>query len=119
MSNKIFLPSTVDVGEVSDGFHTFNELYAHRQILFSKLLSAFPEISWKSRKHTDGSMFDGPENWFIAGMKLPNGMITYHLEGCFWEHIDCPEVEFAPPWDGHTAEDVINRLKEWKMKDEP
>jgi hypothetical protein len=116
MGNKIFLPDEIDVGEISDGFHTFNELYEHRQILFSKLLSAFPEISWKSRKHADGSMFSGQEEWFISGMKLPSGMITYHIEGRFWDDTICPEIEFAPAWDGHTSNDVVNRLKEWKIR---
>ena len=116
MGNKITLPEGIETGQVSDGFHTFNELYDHRQILFCKLLSAFPQMSWKSRKHDDGSMFDGPENWFIAGMELPTGMVTYHLEGRFWEQAECPEKEFAPQWDGHTAADVVTRFSDWKLK---
>ena len=43
-----------DVGELSDGFHTFNSLYQHRCILFATLVNLFPDISWKSRKHEDG-----------------------------------------------------------------
>ncbi|MGK3384654.1 hypothetical protein ACSLOB_28275, partial [Escherichia coli] len=43
--------SPVDMGEVSDGYHTFNELYAHRVRLFSSLMHAYAELSWWSRKH--------------------------------------------------------------------
>ncbi|WP_436351294.1 hypothetical protein [Escherichia coli] len=39
------------MGEVSDGYHTFNELYAHRVRLFSSLMHAYAELSWWSRKH--------------------------------------------------------------------
>jgi hypothetical protein len=116
MGNKIILPYGIETGQISDGFHTFDELYEHRQMLFSKLVSAFPEISWKSKKHDDGSMFEGPENWFIAGIELPTGMVTYHMEDKFWEHAECPELEFAPPWDGHTASDVLARFGEWRPK---
>ncbi len=101
-----------DVGNVSDGFHTFNELYSHRCTLFAALMKAHKDISWKSKLHSDGTMFD---DWFIAGMNLPTGMITYHLPlDHFWSKLDdINELEYAPEWDGHTSDDVINRLLEW------
>ncbi|WP_444859809.1 WDGH domain-containing protein, partial [Escherichia coli] len=42
---------------------TFNELYAHRVRLFSSLMHAYAELSWWSRKHSDGEEWDG---WIIA-----------------------------------------------------
>ena len=100
-----------DVGEVSDGYHTFNELYAHRCTLFAALAISNKHISWKSKFHNDGSSFDG---WFIAGMNLPTGTITYHLPiDQFWDKFAVPEIEKAPEWDGHTSQDVIKRIIEW------
>ena len=35
--------------EISDGHHTFSELYRHRIVLFCTLCNLLPEISWKSK----------------------------------------------------------------------
>ena len=48
-----------DPGEVSDGYHTFNELYEHRHALFLALMKAYPQWSWYSGKHHDGSEWQG------------------------------------------------------------
>jgi hypothetical protein len=100
-------------GEVSDGFHTFNELYQHRTSLILALIKAHPEISWISLKHDDGSAFD---DWFIAGMDLPTGTVTYHLCIGFWtmaKNAGAKVLERAPKWDGHTSNDVLNRIQLW------
>lgn len=39
-------------GETSDGYHTFNELYHHRAVLFSVIVSSFSDRAWKSKLHT-------------------------------------------------------------------
>lgn len=57
-------------GETSDGFHTFDELYRHRAVLFSFIVACFPGASWKSRRHHDGTMYDG---MFIVGIETPWG----------------------------------------------
>lgn len=112
MSVSLLLPEGTDIGEISDGFHTFNELHRHRQVLFCKLLSAFPDISWKSWKHADGTMFN--VGWFVAGMNLPTGQITYNMEARYFDAAECTELDFAPELDGHTADDVLHRLECWK-----
>ncbi len=114
--SKLVLPC--DVGEVSDGFHTFNELYEHRVTLFIVLMLSYQLHSWIAKKHSDGSELDG---WFIAGMNLPIGAITYHLPMDKWDYIvenssNVEVLDIAPEWDGHTASDVIERLKNWKVK---
>lgn len=102
-----------DAGDVSDGHHTFNELYDHRMLLFCALMRVHPLIAWRAHYHEDGSMFDG--DWFIAGMHLPTGDITYHLrKSRFWRLLDgLRTYECAPAWDGHTSTDVIDRLAAW------
>ena len=42
---------------LSDGDHTFEELYFHRMILFSIICNMNTDISWKSQLHDDGTMF--------------------------------------------------------------
>lgn len=100
-------PSAV-TGETSDGYHTFNELYRHRAVLFSVIVKTFPEKAWKARQHSDGSMFDG---MFIVGIDTPDGPATYHYDlDPYWDMFRCKEVERAPEWDGHTAADAIERI---------
>ena len=88
--------------EVTDTYHSFDELYGHRIMLFIALMKSHKDISWKSRLHNDGTSI---EDWFIAGMKLPDGDITYHIPDRFWNLIDDIEhKEKAPEWDGHTSD---------------
>lgn len=95
-------------GETSDGYHTFNELYHHRAVLFSVIVKAFPDKAWKARKHHDGSMYDG---MFIVGIETPDGQATYHYDiDPYWDMFDCREVGLAPEWDGHTAAQAIERI---------
>lgn len=104
-----------DVGAVSDGYHTFNDLYAHRHALFCALAASHPKLSWAATEHHDQSpMYEG---YFLAGMSLPTGDISYHLPVLYWsllEEAGVPTHEYAPvPFDGHTPEDVVGRLLEW------
>jgi hypothetical protein len=100
-----------DPASVSDGYHTIAELYDHRCALFCALLRAAPIQAWRSWKHNDGSGFDG---WFIAGLALPDGSVTYHLPARLWETLTGIEtLDNAPPWDGHTSADVVKRLEHW------
>ena len=95
-------------GNISDGYHTFDELYHHRAVLFSVICNAYKQFAWKSKLHADGSMYDG---MFIVGIDTPNGQATYHYNiDPYWNMFDVKELETAPEWDGHTANDAINRI---------
>ena len=94
-------------GKISDGSHTFEDLYLHRAILFATICNQNKELAWKSFLHDDGTMFD---NYFIVGIKTPKGDYTYHYEGNMWEYFDVKEIERAPKWDGHKPEDVTRLL---------
>lgn len=94
-------------GEVSDGYHTFNELYHHRALLFAALCN-MTQNAWKSKHHEDGTMFDG---MFIVGMETPEGQATYHYDiDPYWDIFNVPEINKAPEFDGHTPEDAVNRI---------
>ena len=95
-------------GETSDGYHTFNELYHHRAVLFSVIVKAFEDKAWKSKKHHDGTMYDG---MFIVGIETPNGQASYHYDiNPYWDMFQCKELEYAPEWDGHTPAQAIERI---------
>lgn len=103
----VVLPET-GIGDLSDGYHTFNELYHHRAILFSVICNEHPDISWKSKLHHDGTMFDG---MFIVGINTPEGQATYHYNiNPYWDMFLVRELEKAPEWDGHTSEQAIERI---------
>ncbi len=101
-----------DIGDFSDGFHTFNQLYHQRAILFAAIVNTHPEISWKSLKHEDGNCcFDSDGKWFIVGIDTPEGSYTYHYEtDKYWNIFKCKELECGKHWDGHSEKDVIRLL---------
>jgi hypothetical protein len=99
-------------GGTSDGYHTFDELYHHRAVLFSVIVSQNLSKSWKSRLHADGTMFG--DNWFIVGIDTPLGQATYHYEMEEWDNFICPELPNAPEWDGHTPDQAIERIASLK-----
>lgn len=96
------------IGEMSDGYHTFNELYHHRAVLFSVICNARPDKAWKSKRHNTGDMYDG---MFIVGIETDHGQATYHYDiDHYWDMFNVPELEYAPQWDGHTPQEAIARI---------
>ena len=109
---------TGDNIQISDGYHTFEDLYNHRIRLFIALCKqcclwneSSPKEVWCSTKHSDGSTFG---DWFILGIGKKKGeQITYHLPARYWSEV-CEFAEVlpkAPEFDGHTSNDVLVRLK--------
>lgn len=95
-------------GNTSDGYHTFNELYHHRAVLFSVIVENFAARAWKSKLHADGTMYEG---MFIVGIETPDGQATYHYDvEPYWNLFRCKEVDRAPEWDGHTPDQAIERI---------
>lgn len=98
-----------DIGELSDGFHTFNSLYYQRAILFTTIVNTYKELAWKSERHEDGELcFGGGQ--FIVGIDTPNGSYTYHYEMDYWGLFDCEELPRAKHWDSHTDNDIERLL---------
>jgi hypothetical protein len=109
------LPEGVDVGDVSDGYHTFNELYEFRKVynaaLFNEWAAQGKYNVHKSEKHHEGDVCFGG-GWFIVVAVLPQGQISNHYEMKDWDLFKVPEHEKALfAFDGHTAKDVLERLK--------
>lgn len=100
-----------DMGEVSDGYHTFNQLYYQRAVLFACIVKQNKNKAWKSFKHSDGKYcFDSNGEWFIVGIDTPQGNYTYHYAKEYWDMFDCQELDCGKEWDGHTEEDVTRLL---------
>lgn len=100
-----------NIGDFSDGYHTFNQLYHQRAVLFATIVNLNQNISWKSWKHEDGKYcFDRNGEWFIVGIDTPQGSYTYHYEKAYWDMFKCQELPNGKHWDGHTEDDVIRLL---------
>jgi hypothetical protein len=113
----------VDPSQLSDGYHTFAELYEHRHALFLALMRAMPQHCWFSLRHADGEKCFGGDDWFIAGAELPGGSsVTYHLPVDLYPLANATgasRLDLGRPWDGHTASDVVSRLMEWAASVDP
>lgn len=107
----------VDVGEVSDGYHTFNELYRYRMLYnaaFFNLLARSGQVEvCKSRRHSDGEKCFGSDDWFIVMAILPTGQVSNHYESKYWDLFDVPERETAFEYDGHTPNEAADRLEKY------
>lgn len=105
---KMQLPAGTRPGQVSDGYHTFDDLYAHRCRLFVTLMRLTTYRTLWSHHHSDGSTYEG---WILAGILTPAGWVTYHLPVSEVANLTMiQQVDRAPEWDGHTSDDVIERL---------
>lgn len=106
------LDDGMSVQDVSDGYHTFRELYDHRCALSAVLatIAAINGDGWRSKAHhpEDTPIFEG---YFVVGMDLPAGVATYHYPLSDWDRFDAVQVlEHAPKWDGHSPADTVDRL---------
>lgn len=99
-------PNVENIGQVSDGYHTFDSLYNQRLYLWAALVKAYKDKAWKTRRHNNGELCFGDGNWFLVGITTPQGDYSYHYEIKYWDLFDCKEIETAPPFDGHTDKDI-------------
>lgn len=104
-----------EMGNISDGYHTFNELYRYRMLynaaFFNELAKGDIKVC-KSHKHHDGEECFG-EGWFIVMAELPTGQISNHYENQYWELFNIPELDTAWEWDGHTPNEAADRIESY------
>lgn len=100
---QAMINSLENPGSLSDGYHSFDELYFHRMMLFSIICNKFKGYAWKSWRHSDGTMYD---DMFVVGITTPKGDYSYHYESEYWDRFNVTEFEKAPVWDGHKPEDI-------------
>lgn len=107
-----------DKGEISDGYHTFNELYYYRMLYNAAFFNLLPK-EWvhKSKKHHDGEECFGG-GWFIVMAQLPTGQISNHYELKDWDLFHIPEKEVADEWDGHSPQEAVDRLHKYLWEEQ-
>ena len=101
-----------DASKTSDCCHTFADLYRMRCLLFCIVARMNPRMSWKSFAHENGHEREGQ---FIAGIRTPKGNVNMHMPtAAFWNLLHgIEEKKCAPPHDGSTSEESMNRLEAW------
>lgn len=120
--NKEFAEAKqIELGELTDGYHTFDELYEFRKLYNAVLFNEWGNPGFdvlgvkydvhKSKRHNDGNLCFGG-GWFIVVAVLPTGQISNHYKLEDWDLFQIPETIIAKhEFDGHTPEDVMIRLK--------
>jgi hypothetical protein len=97
-----------------DEYHSMDELYRYRMLYNAIAANAMPEISCKSKRHSDGEpCFDG--EYFIVVMSLPTGQVSNHYKLEFWDLFNIPEVETPPEYDGHTPGTAALRMQSYLL----
>lgn len=108
-------------GNVSDGFHTFNELYYYRLCYNAALINSLVSLKTdnpakfkdikvcKSKKHFGGEPCYGG-GWFIVIVNTPWGQISNHYKLEYWDMFNCPVAKESWKWDGHGMKEAMERL---------
>ena len=99
-----------NAGNISDGHHSFDELYEHRNVLYitvCKLLAKHTDITvWKTIPK---------DGWFLLILRPYGTQISYHLPESKYEECPFPKIgegtNYKYTWDSHTHKDALERLK--------
>jgi hypothetical protein len=107
------IPSA-DRKELSDGHHTFEELYSYRMAYNALLFNCWARQDiygvHKSWKHSDGEPCFGG-GWFVVVATTPHGQVSNHYKAKFWDLFSAvPERELSSEYDGHTPKQALERL---------
>ena len=92
---------------ISDGYHTFSELYEHKNKLFITLLNMLGNGDfhvWKSHRHSDNEQCEA--GWFIAGF---SDKLSYHLPIEYWDYVKVP-IEERAFWNGSTSQEQAKSI---------
>ncbi len=106
---------------VSDGYHTFDELYYYRLCYNVALINSLVKLKatnpdkykdikvCKSKKHFGGKpCYDG--TWFIVMISTPWGQISNHYKLEYWDMFNCRAINTSWKWDGHGMKEAMERL---------
>lgn len=96
-----------NTNNISDGWHTFEELYKMRHALFILIALFYKDVSYKTRLHSDGSSYDG---YFLLVSNLPTGQVSFHMPDSYWDMCPVKIEDRSMDYDGHTTLDVYYRL---------
>lgn len=95
----------INTKKLSDGYHTFEDLYTQRLFLSAALAKLKPNSCYIALAHADGSMFD---DMFLIVFNTKEGLYSYHYhlrDLDLFKGVKVLEKEVIP-YDGHTSSDV-------------
>lgn len=111
--------SKCDAGRVSDGYHTFDELYLYRKLYNAALFNEWAKLGLyevhKSLRHSDGELCFGG-GWFVVSATLPTGQVSNHYKVSDFHLFSVPERERAVEWDGHTPAMAADRIHSFLLQ---
>lgn len=112
--HAIKCPKLYGDGCTCDSYHTFDE-FIELYIALCKYIGHHCQSNngvWRSKCHSDGELAFGG-SWFVLGIgKEKKTQIFYHIPIERWnETMFAETLDIAPKFDGHTSDDVIERLK--------
>ncbi len=90
-------------GDISDGYHTFDELYEHRCLLFINLCLMDKDNCFLKKDHYKG--------WDCIYWLSPSGQISYHVPVSMRPLYEKTFLATPRDYDGHESKDVIFRLR--------
>lgn len=113
MSEKTF---KIVNGNMSDGYHTFDELYEHRCLLYLTWLVEEKKYGGQRAVFYKLDHFPG---WDLVATHIGGQQVSYHLPLKYRDivmHYFTPRADLESVWDGHSSSDVVKRL-ESRMRD--
>lgn len=107
-----------DVKNFTDGYHTFEELYEQRAMLYAFVVSCRKRDFKKSYLHSDFTFFEWMfiVQWYVDIYPdykecQVKRQISFHIKNEYRDYFQCQEVAKADIRDWHTSYDVIDSLK--------
>lgn len=97
----------ISTKDIEDNFYSVRDLYENRVVLFKTICHTYPKLSWKTKMHNDGTMFNDS---FLAGITTPKGDATYHIKMEHFDEFQIKEIGKGPIYDGYKANDVLTRI---------
>ena len=105
--NDIITNRKLDTDKISDGYHTFGELYEARYLLWINTCLGLNGV-YKTMLDHEKKPCDG---WFILFANTPLGQISFHLPMRLWDVCArFKEMDYNRYYDGHNTKDVLERL---------
>ena len=98
--------------DISDGHHTFDELYEQRMLYHAAWVNSAPSAygSHKSLNHNDGGPCFGG-GFFVVSSRVP-GLVTNHYKLKDWDMFQIPaEPNELWEFDGSTPQDSLDHLR--------
>lgn len=112
----MFEKASVVSGSTSDGYHTFDELYDHRCLLWIALIlqPAIAPTSYWVREHFAGWDLLVHTDYSEQSQEQPylHNQLSYHVPAKYRELYEGKITETGAnnAYDGHTSKDVLQRL---------